>query len=218
MALEDVTLKLEPGKLVALVGLSGSGKSTLVALLQRLYDPGSGQVRFAALAASRMISVPSECPQNALSCRNASSALKMFAGRSQILKGLEYPQNALRLPSKWPPKCLQCPCNALRILFRNYFHALKMLSSCCWLHLGKTTIRCHCIAGLGSYCWSLLSNYSLMQSLSYLPALVITVTVHTSVLMSMLANIVLCEQLHCWQMSCSSAQPPLWCWDCSQSS
>ena len=45
VALEDVTLKLEPGKLVALVGLSGSGKSTLVALLQRLYDPDSGQVR-----------------------------------------------------------------------------------------------------------------------------------------------------------------------------
>ena len=44
VALEDVTLKLEPGKLVALVGLSGSGKSTLVALLQRLYDPNSGQV------------------------------------------------------------------------------------------------------------------------------------------------------------------------------
>jgi len=45
VALQDVTFKLEPGKLVALVGLSGSGKSTLVALLQRLYDPNSGQVR-----------------------------------------------------------------------------------------------------------------------------------------------------------------------------
>ena len=44
VALEGVSLKLEPGKLVALVGLSGSGKSTLVALLQRLYDPNSGQV------------------------------------------------------------------------------------------------------------------------------------------------------------------------------
>ncbi|DBA70277.1 TPA: hypothetical protein ACH3X2_012175 [Trebouxia sp. C0005] len=44
VALQDVTFKLEPGKLVALVGLSGSGKSTLVALLQRLYDPNSGQV------------------------------------------------------------------------------------------------------------------------------------------------------------------------------
>ena len=44
VALQDVSLRLRPGKLVALVGLSGSGKSTLVALLQRLYDPGSGQV------------------------------------------------------------------------------------------------------------------------------------------------------------------------------
>lgn len=44
VALENVTLRLDPGKLVALVGLSGSGKSTLVTLLQRLYDPDSGQV------------------------------------------------------------------------------------------------------------------------------------------------------------------------------
>lgn len=36
---------LQPGRLVALVGLSGSGKSTLVALLQRLYDANSGKVR-----------------------------------------------------------------------------------------------------------------------------------------------------------------------------
>ena len=36
---------MEPGKLLALVGLSGSGKSTLVALLERLYDPDEGQVR-----------------------------------------------------------------------------------------------------------------------------------------------------------------------------
>ena len=35
---------MEPGKLLALVGLSGSGKSTLVALLERLYDPDEGQV------------------------------------------------------------------------------------------------------------------------------------------------------------------------------
>eukprot|EP00891_Asterochloris_glomerata_P008581 jgi/Astpho2/8581/e_gw1.00126.12.1_t len=44
VALDNINLSLEPGQLVALVGLSGSGKSTLVALLQRLYDPTGGQV------------------------------------------------------------------------------------------------------------------------------------------------------------------------------
>lgn len=43
-ALQGVSLTMEPGKLLALVGLSGSGKSTLVALLERLYDPDEGQV------------------------------------------------------------------------------------------------------------------------------------------------------------------------------
>ncbi len=44
-ALRGVSLRLEPGKLLALVGLSGSGKSTLVSLLERHYDPTQGQVR-----------------------------------------------------------------------------------------------------------------------------------------------------------------------------
>ena len=56
VALDDVTLRLEPGKLVALVGLSGSGKSTLVALLQRLYDPGSGQVTCSSLTFVKQMS------------------------------------------------------------------------------------------------------------------------------------------------------------------
>lgn len=46
-ALRGVSLALEPGKLLALVGLSGSGKSTLVSLLERHYDPSQGQVRAA---------------------------------------------------------------------------------------------------------------------------------------------------------------------------
>ena len=44
-ALRGVSLALEPGKLLALVGLSGSGKSTLVSLLERHYDSTQGQVR-----------------------------------------------------------------------------------------------------------------------------------------------------------------------------
>jgi ABC-type multidrug transport system fused ATPase/permease subunit len=43
-ALEDVDLKVEAGKTVALVGPSGSGKTSLVALIARLYDPDEGSV------------------------------------------------------------------------------------------------------------------------------------------------------------------------------
>jgi ATP-binding cassette subfamily B protein len=42
--LKDFTLHVPGGQKVGLVGRSGAGKSTIVALLQRLYDPGSGEV------------------------------------------------------------------------------------------------------------------------------------------------------------------------------
>ncbi|MBE2316422.1 ABC transporter ATP-binding protein [Solirubrobacter sp. CPCC 204708] len=43
-ALRDVSLTVEAGSTVALVGATGSGKTTLVQLLSRLYDPTSGTV------------------------------------------------------------------------------------------------------------------------------------------------------------------------------
>ncbi|WP_417482403.1 ABC transporter transmembrane domain-containing protein [Maricaulis sp.] len=44
LALEGISLKVEPGQTVALVGPSGAGKSTMFQLLLRLYDPASGRL------------------------------------------------------------------------------------------------------------------------------------------------------------------------------
>jgi ATP-binding cassette subfamily B protein len=43
--LTGVSMTLDPGDVVALVGPSGSGKSTIAALLSRFYDPTAGQIR-----------------------------------------------------------------------------------------------------------------------------------------------------------------------------
>ncbi|KAL8062077.1 hypothetical protein ABFX02_02G123200 [Erythranthe guttata] len=42
--LKDLSLAINNGKVLALVGESGSGKSTVISLLQRFYDPDSGQI------------------------------------------------------------------------------------------------------------------------------------------------------------------------------
>src|SRR5581483_1332859 len=46
VALEDVRLRIEDGQRVALLGANGSGKSTLLRLLDGLYFPESGSIRF----------------------------------------------------------------------------------------------------------------------------------------------------------------------------
>jgi ABC-type multidrug transport system fused ATPase/permease subunit len=46
VALSNLSLKIERGSVVALVGHSGCGKSTVVSLLQRFYDPDEGTIRF----------------------------------------------------------------------------------------------------------------------------------------------------------------------------
>ncbi len=43
--LDDITFRLEPGRVLGIVGRTGSGKTTLTRLLPRFYDPTEGVVR-----------------------------------------------------------------------------------------------------------------------------------------------------------------------------
>jgi len=45
-ALQDVSISVQPGERLALVGPTGAGKSTLAKLLSRLYDPTHGRVSY----------------------------------------------------------------------------------------------------------------------------------------------------------------------------
>lgn len=45
-AVTDISITIEPGEFIAIVGPSGSGKSTLAALLAGLYEPSSGNIRY----------------------------------------------------------------------------------------------------------------------------------------------------------------------------
>ena len=46
LVLDDVSLTVEPGRRLALVGPTGAGKSTLAKLMVRFYDPTAGAVRY----------------------------------------------------------------------------------------------------------------------------------------------------------------------------
>jgi ATP-binding cassette subfamily B protein len=56
--LHDVSFRIDPGQLVALVGHSGAGKSTIAALVPRLYDVTTGAVRVGGLDV-RQVTLPS---------------------------------------------------------------------------------------------------------------------------------------------------------------
>jgi ATP-binding cassette subfamily B protein len=43
-ALDEISFRVEPGQLAALVGPSGAGKTTLTYLIPRLYDPSEGRI------------------------------------------------------------------------------------------------------------------------------------------------------------------------------
>ena len=46
LVLKDISFRIAPGESVAIVGQTGSGKSSIINLIQRSYDPESGEISF----------------------------------------------------------------------------------------------------------------------------------------------------------------------------
>ena len=54
LALQDITMRLPAGAVVAVVGENGAGKSTLVKLLAKMYEPSSGEILIDGQSLRRM--------------------------------------------------------------------------------------------------------------------------------------------------------------------
>jgi ATP-binding cassette subfamily B protein AbcA/BmrA len=53
-AIKNLNFEIPKGKVTAIVGFSGSGKSTVLKLLERLYEPMSGQIKFGNINADEI--------------------------------------------------------------------------------------------------------------------------------------------------------------------
>lgn len=89
--LENLNLKLEPGKSLAIVGGSGSGKTTIALLLLRLYEPENGMVK---LDGRDIKDFDPMWLREHIGTVNQEPVLFAMSIRDNILYGLNNPENA----------------------------------------------------------------------------------------------------------------------------
>ncbi len=53
-AVDNVSLNIETGRFVGVIGRSGAGKSTLLRMINRLEQPSSGSIRFKDFEVTRL--------------------------------------------------------------------------------------------------------------------------------------------------------------------
>ena len=82
--IEGVSLRIQPGEKLGIVGASGAGKSTLVALLLRLYDPETGTV---SIAGQDLRQVTQESLRRKISMVTQETAMFNRSARDNILYG-----------------------------------------------------------------------------------------------------------------------------------
>ena len=82
--LDTVSLRIEPGQKIGIVGASGAGKSTLVALLLRLYDPERGHV---SIGGTDIRDVTQESLRRQIGMVTQETAMFNRSARDNILYG-----------------------------------------------------------------------------------------------------------------------------------
>ena len=82
-ALRDVSLEVQPGEKLALVGLSGSGKTTLVDLIPRFMNPAAGSVKIGGIDTRR-------CRVADLRSRIALVGQRTFLFRDTVFNNIAY--------------------------------------------------------------------------------------------------------------------------------
>lgn len=94
VAVEDFSLDLHPGEIVALVGDNGAGKSTLIKMISGVYQPTDGAIRLsgetvsftdASEARARGIEV---VYQDLALADQQPVYMNLFLGREKVMKGL----------------------------------------------------------------------------------------------------------------------------------